>query len=84
MKTTNGMMISEDDVKKSAKKEAEKIFMKLNPKGIDGKGYFPKVNEMNYNTPYGKEAMRTEKQVMQTRMKQYKSRTLPKGYKFGK
>jgi hypothetical protein len=49
-----------------AMKEAEKIFMKLNPQYA--KTGYPKVNASNLNTPYGKEAMRIQKQVLKVRL----------------
>ncbi len=76
--------MNKQDVVRGAKLEAEKIFMKNNPKGINGNGYFPKINENNFATPYGREATRVEKQVVDTRVKQFKSNSLPKGYKFGR
>ena len=62
------------EVKRKAKVEAEKIFMKLNPKMADKSGNFPKVNGNNATTKYGKEARRVEKQVVKTRMAQYKNK----------
>ena len=59
-------------VKTKAIKEAEQIFMKLN-KGMAMKdGSFPKAKPGVTPKKYNKEAMRTEKQVVKTRIKQMK------------
>ena len=60
------------DIKSKAIKEAEQIFMKLNPQYA--KSGFPKVDEDNYNTQYGKEAMAVEKQVVKIRLDQERAR----------
>ena len=57
-------------VKAKAIKEAEGIFMKLNPKMAMKDGTFPKVTKSNAGSKYGKEAMRTQGQVVRTRLKQ--------------
>jgi hypothetical protein len=60
-------------VKQKAAKEAEQIFMKLNPKMAMKDGNFPKSSpEM---TPeYNKEAQRITRQVLKTRVSQFKSK----------
>lgn len=60
------------DIKNKAKVEAEKIFIKLNPQYA--KSGFPKVDQSNYNTEYGKNAMAVEKQVVKTRLDQERAR----------
>jgi len=55
-------------VKAKAIKEAEQIFMKKKTNAM-ADGTFPKVNSSNINTAYGREAMRTQKQVVGTRLK---------------
>ena len=60
-------------IKTKAIKEAEQIFMKLN-KGMAMKdGSFPKAKPGVTPKKYNKEAMRTEKQVVKTRVKQWKA-----------
>ena len=62
------------EVKRKAKIEGEKIFMKLNKNLAMKDGSFPKVDQHNANTPYGKEATRTENQVVKTRVNIYKDK----------
>jgi len=64
--------MSKQQVKAAAAKEAEKIFMKNNPKWADKNGNFPKLDSSNRNTAYGREARRVESQVIKTRVSQYK------------
>ena len=67
------------EVKKKAKVEAEKIFIKNNQTGPLAKyqgratGVFPKVDE-DSPKPYRNEAKRVEKQVVKYRLKQYKAK----------
>lgn len=60
-----------EEVEAKAKKEGEKIFMKLNPKMAMKDGTFPKAGPTMPNA-YNKEATRVEKQVVDTRVKQFK------------
>lgn len=74
------------DVKNGAKQEAEKIFMKTQPWVKWNPKSYPKVNNLNYNDQwplawlnvkkrwemYGRRAGNVEKQVVETRVKQYK------------
>jgi len=67
------------EVKKKAKVEAEKIFVKNNQTGPLAKyknratGMFPKV-EPSSPRAYKKEAKRVEKQVVDFRLKEYKTK----------
>lgn len=54
---------------KKAKVEAEKIFVKKKTNAM-ADGSFPKINESNASTPYGKEERRNRKQVVKYRIKQ--------------
>lgn len=60
-------------VKANAAKEAEGIFMKLNKNLAMKDGSFPKVSEFTPRA-YNKEARKVEKQVVKTRVKQWKSK----------
>jgi hypothetical protein len=60
-------------VKLNAIKEAEQIFMKTRPYMAMKTGNpFPKVDRSNMDTPYAKEALRMEKQIVKMRLKQFK------------
>lgn len=75
-------------VKNDAKNEAEKIFMKTQPWVKWNPNNYPKVNNMNYNDQwilawlnikkkwemYGRRAGNVEKQVVKTRVAQYKAK----------
>ncbi len=60
-------------VKTKAKKEAEQIFMKLNKDMAMRDGSFPKTSP-SMPRAYNKEAKRTEKQVVKTRLKQMRAK----------
>lgn len=57
-------------VRQSAVKQAERIFMKNNPNMAMKDGSFPKAGT-GMPRSYNKEAARTERQVVKTRLKQY-------------
>lgn len=59
------------EVRRKAVKEAEQIFMKLNKNLAMKDGSFPKAGP-GMSRAYNKEARRTEKQVVKTRIKQMK------------
>jgi len=62
------------EVKAKARKEAEGIFMKLNPDMAMKDGTFPKAKPGVTPRAYNKEAGRVQKQVVKTRVKQWKSK----------
>ncbi|MEI6529668.1 MAG: hypothetical protein WCN88_04745 [Candidatus Falkowbacteria bacterium] len=67
-----GNQKAKKEIRSKAIVEGENIFKKLNPQYA--KTGFPKVTAENANTPYGRAAMSVQKQVTDTRMKQYKSK----------
>lgn len=64
---------AKQEVKRKAIKEAEQIFMKLNPQMAMRDGSFPKSGP-TMPKAYNKEARRVEKQVVKTRVKQWKAK----------
>jgi hypothetical protein len=63
-----------EEVKKKAIIEAEKIFMKNRPDMEMKDNSYPKVDEFNRDTPYGKEATRTQNQVVKTRLEMWRKK----------
>ena len=73
IKTLVSNIKEKKEVKRKAVKEAEQIFMKLNKNLAMKDGSFPKAGP-DMPRAYNKEARRTEKQVVKTRLAIWRNR----------